>query len=137
MKKILAAVIACCLPLSAAAQNDYPDLSGLWHYSILRSPEYCVRITRTASDTVDVRYLLRDHTTGDELEFGSGRGRFVSHYELRVWGQYTRSLRRTRKGVRFESRWLIFDSRNKIQVISYWGVYRDTSYLVRDGAPYS
>lgn len=135
MKK--AALIIFFLKITGSIHAGNPDISGLWRYGILRSPEYCVRITMTGSDTVAVTYLLRDHTTGDELVFGKARGRFVSFYELRIWGKYTRSLRRTRKGQPFQSRWLIFAKRNKIQVISYWGVYRDTSYLVRDGAPYS
>ena len=111
------------------------NLSGMWHYGIHRSPEYLVRI-RHEGGRISAEYLIRDPASGAEFVYARVRGVTRSYWDCYLEGEYIRSSGRTRKGTRFRSLWLVFDRGDKIQTLSYWGEYRITSHLVREGSPY-
>lgn len=106
------------------------DISGLWHYGIDRNPEYCVRI-RQQGRRVYARYLIRDGASGAEWEYAQAEGYFTAYWNVYLWGHYTKSYNRTRKGQKFLARWLLFDNNNKIQTLNYWNNIRIKNYLVK------
>ncbi len=109
---------------------SYPNLSGYWNYGIHKSPEFLVKISGV-DKIIQMEFVFRDWQTGDEIVLGRGRALFLSFYELMVEGKWVRSHKLTKKGAKFRLRWLLFDNNKKIQEIAYWGVYRQTSYLLK------
>ena len=111
------------------------DISGLWYYGIDRNPEYCVRIVQRGQ-RIAADYLIRDPKSGAEFIYARAKGVRKTFWDCYLKGRYIRSCGRTRKGTRFRTLWLIFDRGDKIQTLSYWGVYRIKSYLVRRGSAF-
>ena len=111
------------------------SLSGFWYYDIDRNKDYCVRIVQSGQSVI-ADYLIRDPETGAEFVYARASGQRKTFWDCYLKGKYIRSCGRTGKGTRFRTLWLIFDRGDKIQTLSYWGVYRIKNYLVRRGSPF-
>lgn len=127
----LAALLFLLLPSALLCK----ELSGLWQYGIDRNPEYAVQITQSGQ-RIRADYLIRDPQSGARFIYARARGVQKSFWDCYLEGKYIQSCGRTRKGTRFRTVWLIFDNGNKIQTLSYRGVYKIKNYLVRRGSPY-